>query len=137
MVMLQVASWKDCFLSPFYFSLALQNMPLGLVCGDPRTAWRYHPQPTLLSERLLEAMPGAETRAEHVLGNPSSREEQHVMNGFKHHETVAEAGAKLLPCLLAQVILAKLGGVKVCSCSSCLFGVLLFFFCLAFNLIEN
>lgn len=52
------------------------------------------------------------------------------MNGFKHHETVAEAGAKLLPCLPAQVILGKLGGVKVCSRSSC-------FLSLAFNLIEN
>ncbi len=75
-------------------------------------------------------MPGAETWAECVLGNPSSREEQRVMNGFKHHETVAEAGAKLLPCLPAQVILGKLGGVKLCSRSSC-------FLSLAFNLIEN
>lgn len=50
---------------------------------------------------MFEDVPGAETWAEHVSGNPSSQEELCWMNVFKCYGTITKAGAKLVLCLVA------------------------------------
>lgn len=54
---------------------------------------------------VFEDVPGAETWAEHVSENLSSREELCWMKKFKHYGTIAKADAKLVLCLVAWRIL--------------------------------
>lgn len=58
---------------------------------------------------MFEDVPGAETWAEHVSGNPSSQEDLCWMNEFKHYGTIAKADAKLVFCLVAWRILQLQG----------------------------
>lgn len=112
MVILEVASWKKCFPSPFCFPLARHQGGTcrWVWCADIHVSLE-HLQPTLYQARegVFEEVPGAGTRAERVSGSPSSQERLYWMNEFRHYGTIAKAGAKLVLCLVARRILQLQG----------------------------